>query len=164
MWLCLRLPMIECSRPRSSSCGSSSRKRALAMLKRCGTLLDQGLRINSCHCNNVSRSCRAFCGASAASEQAGAPGERANEQDKCMRAASDSALAQKLASVERWVVFSDLHVHPKFAPYWQDALATVDKLAKERSAGVLFLVRPPLLGNATKAVCVPTRAVERLVQ
>lgn len=51
------------------------------------------------------------------------------------------ALTRKLQSVDKWVVFSDLHVHPKFSPYWQDALSTIHSLAVERSAGVLFLVR-----------------------
>lgn len=52
------------------------------------------------------------------------------------------ALEQKLASRDRWVVFSDLHVHQKFEPHWQEALVSVHDLATKHSAGVLFLVRP----------------------
>jgi hypothetical protein len=116
------------------------------MWKRCGTLLDHGLRTteNRFHRHHVARCRRSLRSSSAARVEAGVSVVDANRK-ACVCVASDSALAQKLASVERWVVFSDLHVHAKFAPYWQDALASVDKLAEERSAGVLFLVRSPHL-------------------
>jgi hypothetical protein len=54
---------------------------------------------------------------------------------------TSSVLEAKLASVDRWLVFSDLHVHQKYDPHWQEALRSVHDLASQHSAGVLFLVR-----------------------
>lgn len=48
---------------------------------------------------------------------------------------------ERLESVARWVVFTDLHVHARFAPSWRLALEAVHALAVEHDAGVLFLVR-----------------------
>ena len=48
-------------------------------------------------------------------------------------------LENKLKSVKSWIVFSDLHVHERHEPQWQQALDVVDKLAREHNSGCLFL-------------------------
>lgn len=45
------------------------------------------------------------------------------------------------SGVKRWIVFSDLHVHQRFDPYWLDSLNSVSKIATEHNAGCIFLVR-----------------------
>ena len=90
------------------------------------------------------RGCRAAAAVAepAAAPAAAAPASAAQQGAlDVATAADDSALARKLAAAARWIVFSDLHVHHKFDPHWREALAEVDRIATEHSAGVLFLVR-----------------------
>jgi hypothetical protein len=70
------------------------------------------------------------------------PGSESNVSVKGQsRSLKQSPLvAGALAQADKWIVFSDLHVHQKFEPYWQNALAEVHALATAKRAGVLFLV------------------------
>ena len=50
---------------------------------------------------------------------------------------------QRFKGIERWIMFSDLHVHQRHSPHWKSALDCVRSAAAERQAGCLFLVRLP---------------------
>lgn len=45
------------------------------------------------------------------------------------------------SSINRWVVFSDLHVHERYTPHWRSCLHSVSQIATEYNAGCIFLVR-----------------------
>lgn len=79
----------------------------------------------------------------------------AQEQPPCRLAGDGEPLARALKQAERWIVFSDLHVHQKYEPHWQQALDDVHALAKDRDAGVLFLVRIHPFAACTGKGCMP---------
>lgn len=69
----------------------------------------------------------------------------------------NAALKSKIEAVEKWIVFTDLHVHERNDGHWEAALATVDELATQHNAGCLFLVRTgkpcSIKGCKNPAVC-----------
>eukprot|EP00892_Ulva_mutabilis_P005450 jgi/Ulvmu1/3277/UM151_0025.1 len=46
---------------------------------------------------------------------------------------------ERFSTIKRWIVFSDLHVHQRFDPYWRDSLHSVSAIAAEHNAGCIFL-------------------------
>ena len=70
----------------------------------------------------------------------------------CRLAGAEEPLARALRQADRWIVFSDLHVHQKYEPHWQRALQDVHSLAQERGAGILFLVQTPPLCGLSRAL------------
>jgi hypothetical protein len=63
------------------------------------------------------------------------------------------AKLQKIKHVKRWIVFSDLHVHARYAPFWRLSLERVHALAIEHDAGCLFLVRHPSPSSVPSRYC-----------
>jgi hypothetical protein len=48
--------------------------------------------------------------------------------------------ARLYEDVRQWIVFSDLHVHERYAPHWKDALQEIAGLLGLYNAGCIFLV------------------------
>lgn len=74
----------------------------------------------------------------------------------------NAALKSKIEAVEKWIVFTDLHVHERNDGHWEAALATVEELAMQHNAGCLFLVRtgkPCSMTGYTNPVCQWLRTV-----
>lgn len=43
--------------------------------------------------------------------------------------------------INRWILFSDLHVHERYSPHWRSSLNSVSQIATQYDAGCIFLVR-----------------------